>query len=159
MAWRLFIFWRHAPDVQSSSDAPRWSSIPQILLETKRQWTGPSLSVVRLNFGDKPAPDIAAAAIKNLTKALEAQHSEGAKEICTHVYVEDIGGSRENEARCKKVTRLVKSTPYSQQDNFKSKHGIQTTRTLTSQMRNVQIFLVINGLKFSTRFPLRRVKS
>ena len=114
---------------------------------------------VRLNFGDKPAPDIAAAAIKNLAKALEAQHSEGAKEICTHVYVEDIGGSRENEARCKKVTRLVKSTPYSQQDNFKSKHGIRTTRTLTSQMRNVQIFLVINGSKFSTRFPLRRVKS
>ena len=59
---------------------------------------------VRLNCGDKPAPDIAAAAIKTLAKASEAQHSEGAKELCTHVYVDDIGGSRENEARCKKVT-------------------------------------------------------
>ena len=98
---------------------------------------------VRLNFGDKPAPDIAAAAIKTLAKASEAQHSEGAKELCTHVYVDDIGGSRENEARCKKVTS--ESTPYFQLDNFKSKNGTPTTRTLTSQTRNVQIFLAING--------------
>jgi len=53
----------------------------------------------------------------------------------------------------------VKLRPYSQQDNFKSKHGTPTTRTLTSQMRNVQIFLDISGTKFSTRFPLRRAKS
>jgi len=51
---------------------------------------------VRLNFGDKPAPDIAAAAIKTLAKASETPYSEGAKELCTHVYVDDIGGSREN---------------------------------------------------------------
>ena len=65
----------------------------------------PEYQWVRLNYGDKPAPDIAAAAIKTLAKASEAQHSEGAKELCTHVYVDDIGGSRENEARCKKVTK------------------------------------------------------
>ena len=62
---------------------------------------------VRLNFGDKPAPDIAAAVIKTFAKASEAQHPEGAKELCTHVYVDDIGGSRENEARCKKVTSEI----------------------------------------------------
>ena len=62
---------------------------------------------VRLNFGDKPAPDIEAAAIKTLAKASEVQHSEGAKELCTHVYMDDIGGSRENEARCKKVTSEI----------------------------------------------------
>ena len=62
---------------------------------------------VRFNFRDKPAPDIAAAAIKTLAKASEAQHSEGAKELCTHVYVDDIGGSGENEARCKKVTSEI----------------------------------------------------
>ena len=33
---------------------------------------------VRLNFGDKPAPDIAAAAIKTLAESSEAQYSEGA---------------------------------------------------------------------------------
>ena len=62
---------------------------------------------VRLNFGDKPAPDIAAAAIKTLAKASEAQYLEGAKELCRHVYVDDIGGSRENESSCKKVTSEI----------------------------------------------------
>ena len=62
---------------------------------------------VRLNFGEKPAPDIAAAAIKTLAKASEGQYSGGAKELCTHVYVDDIGGSRENEARCRKVTSKI----------------------------------------------------
>jgi len=62
---------------------------------------------VRLNFGDKPAPDIAAAAIKTLAKASEARHSKGANEPCMHVYMDDIGGSRENEARCKKVTSEI----------------------------------------------------
>ena len=33
-----------------------------------------------------------------------------------------------------------KSMPSFQQDNFKSKHGTPTTTTLTSQMRNIQIF-------------------
>jgi len=42
-----------------------------------------------------------------LAKASETPYSEGAKELCTHVYVDDIGGSRENEARCKKVTREI----------------------------------------------------
>lgn len=46
----------------------------------------------------------------------------------------------------------VKSTPYSQQDNLKSKHGTPITTTLTSQTRNVQSFLAISGTKFSTRF-------
>jgi len=62
---------------------------------------------IRLNFGDKPAPDIAAGAVKSLAKASEAQYPETAKELCTHVYVDDIGGSRENEARCKQITSEI----------------------------------------------------
>lgn len=62
---------------------------------------------VRLNFRDKPAPDIAAAAINTLTKVSEAQHSKGAKEPSMHVYMDDSGGSRENEARRKKVTSEI----------------------------------------------------
>jgi len=46
---------------------------------------------IRVNFGDKP----------------EAQYPEAAKELCTHVYVDDIGGSRENEARCKQITSEI----------------------------------------------------
>ena len=60
---------------------------------------------VRLNFGDNPAPGIAAlaAAIETLAKASEAQYSEGAEEFCTHVYVDGIGGSRENKPDVRKL--------------------------------------------------------
>ena len=58
----------------------------------------------KLNFGDKPAPDIAAGTIKTLAKVSEAMYPEAAKELCTHVYVDDIGGSGEDEARCKRIT-------------------------------------------------------
>ena len=78
---------------------------------------------VRLNFGDKPAPDIAAAVIKTLAKASEAQHSEGAKELCTHVYVDDIDGSRENEARCKKVTSEIDAILSTGQFQVKAWHS------------------------------------
>ena len=45
------------------------------------QWT-------RLNFGDKPAPDIATGAINMLAKSAEAQYPEASKELLTHIYVE-----------------------------------------------------------------------
>ena len=78
---------------------------------------------VRLNFGDKPAPNIAAAAIKSLAKASEAQYLEGAKELCTHVYVDDIGGSRENESRCKKVTSEIDAILSTAQFQVKTWHS------------------------------------
>ena len=59
-----------------------------------------------LNFGDKPAPDIAAGAIITLAKAFQDQYPEAAKELQTHVYVDDIGASRENEDKSK-THRLV----------------------------------------------------
>jgi len=62
---------------------------------------------IRVNLGDKPAPDIAAGAVKSLAKASEAQYPEAAKQLCTHVYADDIGGSRENEARCKQITSEI----------------------------------------------------
>ncbi|KAK2548862.1 hypothetical protein P5673_030767 [Acropora cervicornis] len=41
---------------------------------------------------------------KTLVKALEAQYSDAAKGLCTHIHVDDIGGSKEDEATCKKMT-------------------------------------------------------
>ena len=61
----------------------------------------------RLNFGDKPAPDIAAGAIITLAKASQDQYPEAAKELRTHVYVDDIGGSRENEDKSKQITSEI----------------------------------------------------
>ena len=45
----------------------------------------------RLNVGDKPAPDIAAGAIITITEASQEQYPEAAKELRTHVYVDDCG--------------------------------------------------------------------
>ena len=45
----------------------------------------------RLNFGDKPAPDIAAGAIITVAKASQEQYPEAAKELRTHIYVDDSG--------------------------------------------------------------------
>ena len=46
---------------------------------------------MRLNFGDKPAPDIAAGSIKTLANASEVKYPEAAKELSRHVYVNEIG--------------------------------------------------------------------
>ena len=89
----------------------------------------------RLNFGDKPAPDIAAGAIITLAKASQDQYPEAAKELRTHVYVDDIGGSRENEDKKASKSR-VKSTPFSAKISFKSNSGIKTKRKLIRQWLN-----------------------
>ena len=56
------------------------------------------------NFGDKPAPDLAAGAIITLAKASQDHYPEAAKELQTHVYVYVIGGSRENKDKSKQIT-------------------------------------------------------
>ena len=79
---------------------------------------------IRFNqFGDKPAPDIAVTAIKTLAKASEPQYSEGAKELCTHAYVDDIGGSRGNEARCNKVVSEIDAILATGQFEVKTWHS------------------------------------
>ncbi|XP_028405781.1 uncharacterized protein LOC114528360 [Dendronephthya gigantea] len=48
---------------------------------------------LRLNFGDKPAPDIATGSIKVLAKACQEDLSEASRQLQDNVYVDDIGGS------------------------------------------------------------------
>ena len=50
-------------------------------LPTVYQW-------LRLNFGDKPAPDIASNAIKILAKASQVEFPEAAKELEERTYVD-----------------------------------------------------------------------
>ena len=78
---------------------------------------------LRLNFGDKPAPDRAAAAINTLAKASEAKYPEAAKELHTHVYVDDIGGSIESEAKCKQVTSEIDAILQTGQFRIKAWHS------------------------------------
>ena len=62
---------------------------------------------VRLNFGDKPAPDIATGAINTLARAAQPEYTEGAQELLTHTYVDDIGGSKRNASEVQKVTQEI----------------------------------------------------
>ena len=62
---------------------------------------------LRLNFGDKPAPDIAANAINTLAKLSQIAFPEAAKEVQDHVYVDDVGGSRESTAKVKQITNDI----------------------------------------------------
>ncbi|XP_028408205.1 uncharacterized protein LOC114530784 [Dendronephthya gigantea] len=48
---------------------------------------------LQLNFGDKPAPDIATGSIKVLAKACQEDLSEASRQLQGNVYVDDIGGS------------------------------------------------------------------
>ena len=78
---------------------------------------------LRVNFGDKPAPDITAAAINTLAKASGAKYPEAARELRTHVYVDDIGGSRESEAKCKQVTSEIDAILQTGQFRIKACHS------------------------------------
>ena len=62
---------------------------------------------LRLNFGDKPAPDIATNAINTLAKASEVEFPRAAKELQDHVYVDDIGGSKATSAEAKQITNDI----------------------------------------------------
>ena len=61
---------------------------------------------LRLNFGDKPAPDIASNAINTLAKASQREFPEAAK-AQERTYVDDIGGSRLTAAEGKHVTTTI----------------------------------------------------
>ena len=75
---------------------------------------------VRLNFGDNQHPILQLQLSRHWPKP---QCSEGAKELCTHVYVDDIGSSRENEARCKKVTSEIDAILATGQFEVKTWHS------------------------------------
>lgn len=62
---------------------------------------------LRLNFGDKPAPDIASNAIKILAKASQVEFPEAAKELEERTYVDDIRGSRPFTEELKHVTSTI----------------------------------------------------
>ncbi|XP_068749232.1 uncharacterized protein [Montipora capricornis] len=61
----------------------------------------------RLNFGDKPAPDIAISCVNTLAKLAENEFPEAAKEIRENSYVDDIGGSKHCGEDAKHITKEI----------------------------------------------------
>ena len=62
---------------------------------------------LRLNFGDKPAPDIASNAINYLAKVSQVEFPDAAQELRDHAYVDDIAGSKGNLTEAKKITKEI----------------------------------------------------
>ena len=59
---------------------------------------------LRLNFGDKPAPDIASNAINYLAKV---EFPDAAQELQDHAYVDDIAGSKSNSTKAKRIIKEI----------------------------------------------------
>ena len=58
---------------------------------------------LRLNFGDKPAPDIATNAINTVAKISQAEFPEASKELQDHMYMDDIGSSKATTTEAKQI--------------------------------------------------------
>ena len=62
---------------------------------------------LRLNFSDKPAPDIATNAINVLAKASQVEFPEASKDLEKQKYVDDTGGSRPFTEEVKHITSTI----------------------------------------------------
>ena len=62
---------------------------------------------LRLNFGDKPAPDIASNVINYLAKVSQVEFPDAAQELRNHAYVDDIAGSKSNSTEVKNITEEI----------------------------------------------------
>ena len=58
---------------------------------------------VRLNFGDKPAPDLAINAINILADRAQVESPEAARILKDNTYVDDVAGSETSPEKVKKV--------------------------------------------------------
>jgi len=98
---------------------------------------------LRLNFGDKPALDIASNIINYLAKVSQVEFPDTAQELRDRAHVDDIGDSKSNSTEAKKI----KLKPSSEKASFKLRHGIPTAEKLTSlAVKDLQICLATNGI-------------
>lgn len=61
----------------------------------------------RLNFGDKPAPDIATGCIITLAKSSQDEFPDASEELLHNIYVDDIGGSRTTIEEAERITEDI----------------------------------------------------
>ena len=105
---------------------------------------------LRLNFGGKPAPDIASNTINILARASKDEFPEAAKELQERTYVDDIGGSRPTVLQRPSKSQLP-STKCSERVSSRLKHVSQTVRRSTKPVVNAtQICWVIGGTSKKT---------
>ena len=78
-----------------------------------------------MNFGDKPALDIATGSIKVLANAYQEHLPEASRQLQDNVYVDYIGGSAPTPERTKKITAdidIILSTGNFEVKSWNSNH-------------------------------------
>ena len=114
---------------------------------TVHQW-------LRLNSGDKPAPDIATNAINTLAKLSQAEFPEAAKELQDHVYVMISVGPEQLQQKLSRLSTTL--TPSSRKATSRLKLGILTRQNSTNLTVNGQhIYLVYDGINRQTSLPCK----
>ena len=110
---------------------------------------------LRLNFGDKPAPDIATNAINTLAKLSQAEFLEAAKEVQDHVYMDDIGGSRETTEKAKQITNGIDTILKKGHFQIKAWHSNETEIDQSNGERNTDL-LGVRWDKQTDKFTLKK---
>ena len=78
---------------------------------------------VRLNFGDKPAPDIASSSIHFLANMSKEEFQAAAEVLHKQSYVDDIGGSCKDSSSVKQITTEIDAILNKGQFNIKEWHS------------------------------------
>ena len=95
---------------------------------------------LRLNFGDKPAPDIATNAINTLAKLSKAEFPEAAEELRQHMYVDDISGSRETVTEVKNIISHIDAVLAKGNFQIKTWHSNQEEIDQSNRQRYTDLF-------------------
>lgn len=110
---------------------------------------------LRLNLGNNPAPDIATNAINTLAKLSQAEFLEAAKEVQDHVYVDDIGGSRETTAKAKQITNDIDTILKKGHFQIKTWHSNETEIDRSNGERHTDL-LGLRWDKQTDKFTLKK---
>ena len=120
----------------------------RILWRSKTSHSPTVYQWLRLNFSDKPAPDIATNAINTLAKLSQAQFPKATKELQDQVYVDDIGGSRATTAKATLLTTLTPSSrKVTSSFQIKNWHSNQTEIDQSNGERSTDLL----GLRWDER--------
>jgi hypothetical protein len=114
-----------------------WRSKPDDI-PTVYQW-------LRLSFGDKPAPDIAANSINTLAKASRSEFSEASKELREHADVDDIALSRPTVEEAKRIIDEIDIILGKGQFQIKAWHSNQKE---IDQSNNEQLVDLLGHIKW-----------
>ena len=95
----------------------------RFLWRSDRSETPSVFQWIRLNFGDKPAPDIASNAFNYLAKVSQVEFPDASQELRNHAYVDDIAGSKSNSTEAKKVTEEIDTVLGKGQFQIKAWHS------------------------------------